>query len=178
MMKLDGIRCVLSGGIDRVRDDGIVWRKNIKKRCAEEGLNIKFFDPCDKPNGLGSEVGVEKKKVKELLISGRWQEAREFVRTFRHYDLRAIDWSDFVIVKIDIDAHLCGTYNEVFLAESQRKPIFVIMGDNQKKEDIPSWLVAFINEWKIFETEEECVRYLIQINLGAVQLDERWVKID
>lgn len=175
---LTGMRCVLSGPIDRVRDDGIIWRKYIKKFCSENALGILFFDPCDKPVELGSEVGIEKKKVKELLQEGKWQEAREFVKTFRHYDLRAIDWADFVIVKIDVNAHLCGTYDEIFLAERESKPIFVIMGEGQTKYDIPTWLVAFINPHEIFETEDECVEYLMRIDGGEIPLDDRWVKIN
>ena len=150
MNELDGKRCVLSGGIDRIPDNGVMWRRYIKEECRKKKINIIFFDPCDKPNGLGSEVGVEKTKVRELINLHKWEEAKKYVKTFRHYDLRAIDWSDFVIVKIDIKSHLCGTYDEIFLAERELKPIFVIMGEGQTKYDIPTWLVSFINEKEIF----------------------------
>jgi len=178
MKNLDWTRCALSGGIDKVKDDGVGWRNYIKDKCKEEGLNIKFFDPCHKPNGLGSEIGVEKRKVKKLIDEGKWEEAREFVKSFRHYDLRAIDWSDFVIAKIDISVHLCGTYDEIFTAERQSKPILVIMGENQTKEDIPTWLIAFINEDEIFENEDECIYYLCKMNDGEILMDDRWVKLD
>lgn len=177
MNDLDGKRCVLSGGIDRVPDDGVEWRLYVRKECTKRGLDIIFFDPCDKPNGLGSEIGVEKTEVRELINNDQWEEAREFVKTFRHYDLRAIDWSDFVIVKIDITSHLCGTYDEIFLAERELKPIFVIMGDGQTKYDIPTWLIAFINEHEIFNSEDECIDYLEKINSGEILLDERWVNL-
>ena len=99
------------------------------------------------------------------------------MKTFRHYDLRSIDWSDFVIVKIDITTHLCGSYDEVFLAERQSKPILVIIGESQTKYDIPTWLVAFINEDEIFNNEDECIDYLVKINNGEICLDERWVDL-
>ena len=177
MGELDGKRCVLSGGIDRVIDNGVGWRKYIKEECKKKQINIVFFDPCDKPNDLGSEVGVEKTKVRELIDNDKWIEARKYVKTFRHYDLRAIDWSDFVIVKIDITSHLCGTYDEIFLAERELKPIFVIMGEEQTKYDIPTWLISFINENEIFSSEDECIKHLIEINDGSILLDERWVNL-
>ena len=176
--KLKNTRCVLSGPIDRVSDDGVVWRNYLKKKFEELNFGIKIFDPCDKPKHLGSEIGAEKHHVKKLLLEGKWEEAKQFVASFRHFDLRAIDWCDFVIAKIDLDTHMCGTYDEIFLAEREHKTIFVIMGKDQKKTDIPSWLVSFINEYEIFETEDECVEYLKKIDSGEIKMDERWVKLD
>lgn len=175
---LSGTRVYLSGAIDRIPDDGVQWRNYLKKRFIEENFDIKVFDPCDKPKHLGSETGLEKHKVKNLIKEGKWEEARKFVSAFRHFDLRAIDWCDFVIAKIDINIHACGTYDEIFLAEREHKPIFIVMGEGQKKTDIPSWLVAFINEDEIFESEEECIDHLIKINKKEIKVDERWVKID
>lgn len=177
MSKLQGKRCMLSGGIDRVVDDGIGWRQYIKEECKKRKIDMIFFDPCDKPKGLGSEIGVEKVKVRELINSDKWEEAKNYVKTFRHYDLRAVDWSDLVIVKIDLNSHLCGTYDEVFLAEREMKPVFVIMGEGQTKYDIPTWLVAFIKENEIFDNEDECISYLNNINKGKIFLDERWLNL-
>ena len=175
---LDNSKCALSGAIDRVADDGAVWRNYVKGECKKRNLNIRWFDPCDKPNGLGSETSIEKTHVRELIIQNKWEEAKDFVKEFRRYDLRGIDWSDFVIVKIDLNVHLCGTYNEIFIAERQGKPIFVIMGEGQKKTDIPTWLISFINPDEIFESEDDCLDYLEKINQGVVEMDRRWVKID
>ena len=171
-------RCVLSGAIDRVEDDGVQWRNYIKKECKKRSFGIKFYDPCDKPKSLGSEIGIEKKKVKDLIKNGEWGKDQKFVRSFRHYDLRAIDWCDFVIVKIDVTVHLCGTYDEIFLAEREHKLILVVMGEKQTKEDLPSWLIAFIKEEEIFSTEDECIEYLCKFNDGEIEMDERWVKLD
>jgi hypothetical protein len=175
---LKNSRCCLSGGIDRVPDDGIQWRQYIKEQCKNKKLEIKFFDPCNKPKSLGSETGIEKILVRNMINNGEWEKAKEFVKTFRHYDLRAIDWCDFVIVKIDINSHLCGTYDEIFLAEREHKAILVIMGEGQTKKDIPAWLVAFINEKEIFESPDECINYLCDMDSGKIQLDSRWVKLE
>jgi hypothetical protein len=51
------------------------------------------------------------------------------------------------------------------------------MGTGQKKEDIPTWLVAFIHQDEIFETEDECLDYLAKLNSGEIEFDRRWVPI-
>ena len=88
MNNLEGVSVYLSSGIDRVEDDGIVWRKQIKQMCSDKGFGMHFFDPTDKPEGLGSEVGVEKIMVKKLLYDGKWKEAKDYTKQFRRYDLR------------------------------------------------------------------------------------------
>jgi len=174
---LKGASCFLSGPIDRVADDGVQWRNYIKEQSKKRDLGLNFFDPCDKPEGLGSEIGVEKTKVQDLISQNKWQEAQDFVKMFRRYDLRGVDTSDFLIVKVDLDIHMCGTYDELFTAEREQKPILIIMGEGQKKENIPTWLVAFINPKEIFETEDECLDYLDNLNKGNENFDRRWVSI-
>jgi len=173
------MRAFLSGPIDRVSDDGVEWRNYIKAGSKEMKLGVLYFDPCDKPKGLGSEIGAEKEKVKKLINEGKWEEAKRYVKTFRRYDLRGVDWSDFVIVKIDLNVHMCGTYDEIFTAWREGKPVFIIMGKGQKKEDVPSWLISYIKgPSEIFETEDECLEYLKKLDEGIIELDDRWVKID
>ena len=174
---LIGASCFLSGPIDRVSDDGVQWRNYIKEQSEKRGLGLHFFDPCDKPEGLGSEIGIEKNKFQEPIRENKWQEAQDFVKQFRRYDLRGVDTSDFLIVKVDMDCHMCGTYDELFTAEREQKPILVIMGKGQKKVDIPTWLVAFIHPDEIFETEDECLDHLEKLNTGEKMLDRRWVPI-
>ncbi|MCD6436211.1 MAG: hypothetical protein J7L15_07465 [Clostridiales bacterium] len=177
MDKLKGVNCFLSGPIDRVTDDGIIWRQYIVDECGKRNMKLDFFDPCNKPEGLGSEIGIEKNKVKKLIESGQWEEAQEFVKTFRRYDLRGIDTCNFVIARIDLNVHMCGTYDEIFTAEREGKPIFIIMGKDQRKEDIPTWLISFLNYEEIFESEDECIDYLEKIDQGEIELDRRWVLI-
>jgi hypothetical protein len=175
--QLKGATCFLSGPIDRVADDGVEWRKYIREQAEKRDLGLSFFDPCDKPEGLGSEVGIEKNKVQELVREGKWQEAQDFVKMFRRYDLRGVDTSDFLIVKVDMNVHMCGTYDELFTAEREQKPILIVMGAGQKKLDIPTWLIAFIHPDEIFETEDECLDYLEKLNKGEIEFDRRWVPI-
>ncbi|MCF7796033.1 hypothetical protein K9M42_02980 [Patescibacteria group bacterium] len=178
MNKLNNINIFLSGPIDRVEDDGVGWRKKIKKEINKIGFDVNFFDPTDKPEGLGSEIGTEKIKLKKLISQGKWDEAKKFVKKFRRYDLRGVDWCDLFIIYIDINVHMCGSYDEYNTAERQNKPIFVIMGEGQNKSQIPGWLIASMEKSEIFNNISECVNYIKKINNGQIEMDNRWVIIN
>ena len=174
---LKGVKVFLSAGIDRVKDDGVGWRKELRKKCKKAKLPISFFDPTDKPKGLGSEVGDEKLRIQKLMKNGKWEQAKSDVKIFRRYDLRMVDHSHLYIIYIDLKVHYCGTYDEFNVAERQGKPIFVIMAPGYSKYDIPSWTVASINEDEVFESIDECVEHLKLINEGKILMDRRWVMI-
>ena len=174
---LNGVRIYLSGPIDRVDDDGMGWRKDFKKLCRERQLPVDFLDPTDKPEWLGSEVGEEKDRVRKLMETGKWEMAQAQARYFRHIDLRMVDASNLLVVWIDVDVHLCGTYDELFTAEDQQKPMMAIMAPGQSKWDLPSWLVAIFDENEVFDTVEECVEHLSLLHEGKITFDDRWIKI-
>ena len=171
------ISIFLSGGIDRVEDDGIGWRKEIRSKCENANLNFNFYDPTDKPEGLGSEIGDEKNRIQKLMRQGKWEQAQEEVKIFRRYDLRMVDHSHLYIIYIDLNVHYCGSWDEFNVAERQQKPIFVIMAPGQSKYEIPSWSVASVREDEVFESVDECIEHLKLLNEGKILLDKRWVKI-
>jgi hypothetical protein len=175
--KLNGIIAFLSGGIDRCQDDGIGWRKELKRKCKKAKLPLTFFDPTDKPEGLGSEVQDEKKRIQKLMKQGKWKQAQSEVKVFRRYDLRMVDHSHLYIIYVDLKVNYCGTWDEFNVAERQGKPLFVIMAPGQSKYDIPSWAVASVNEDEVFEGIDECVEHLKLLNDEKILLDRRWVKI-
>ena len=84
---------------------------------------------------------------------------------------------DLYIIYIDLDSHLCGTYNELFEAENQQKPLFAIMKSPYTKKDFPGWLVSIFREEEVFDSIDECVEHLKKINMGEVQMDKRWLRI-
>ena len=175
MGKLDGIKIFISGAIDRVKDDGVGWRKEIKRKCKKAKLNVKFLDPTDKPKELGSEIGEEKIRIKELMKKKKWIQAQEQVKTFRRFDLRMVDACHLFIIYIDLHVHYCGSYDEFNTAERQQKPLFVIMAPGQSKYDVPSWLIASLNEDEVFESVDDCVEHLKLLDDGKIALDRRWV---
>jgi len=163
--------------MDRCDDDGIEWRQEFREKCGKAGLNFKFFDPTDKPEGVAPEIGMEKYEIKKALEEGNWEYASKKSREVRHVDLRMIDNTNLYVVYIDLKIHSCGTYNEFFEAERQEKPLFVIMAPHHKKYDIPLWLVGIVKEEEVFEGVDKCVKYLQKIDDGKVKLDDRWLRI-
>ena len=174
---LTGITVYLSGPIDRVDDDGVGWRKQLREKCKKAKLPLKFFDPTDKPKGLGSEVGDEKKRIQRLMKQGKWEQAQSEVKIFRRYDLRMVDHSHLYIVYINLNVYTCGTWDEFNVAERQGKPIFVLMAPGQSKYEIPTWAIASINEDEVFESIDECVEHLKLLHEGKISFDRRWVKV-
>lgn len=174
---LKDMKFFMSGPIDRVSDDGVKWRRMLKSKCKKEGLKIKFLDPTDKPKGIGSEIGDEKIRIKKLMSQKKWEQAQNEVKRFRRYDLRMVDMCHCFIIYININVHMCGSYDELNTAERQNKPIFVIMADGQSKYEIPTWLVASINEGEVFENIDDLVEHLKLLDNGKITFDRRWVKI-
>jgi len=173
---LQGMTTYLIGPIDFVNDDGVGWRTYFAKICSELGINITILDPTNKPKHLGQEIGIEKTVIRDLIKNGKWNEAHKKMKKIRHYDLRMVDSSDFLIIYIDIDAFMCGSFDELFLAERQQKPIFMII--KQGKYSIPTWLVSFLKENEVFDSVDDCVDHLIKLNSGKIKMDNRWVKLN
>jgi hypothetical protein len=76
--------------------------------------------------------------------------------------LRLVDISDFLIVNLDLDIHPCGTYEEIFWANRQKKPIIVHMV--QGKQNAPDWLFGTIPHQMIFSTWDDIKNYLENIH--------------
>lgn len=173
--KLSGLKVFLSGPIDRVADDGVEWRREFKERSQRLKLPFTFYDPTNKPKGLGSEVGDEKLRIRKLMKKRKWEQAQSEVKIFARFDLRMVDLSHVLVLYCDPSVHLCGSYEEFVTAKRQHKPCFVIMGKGFSKYDIPSWLVQHVDEDEVFESVEECVDHLKLMNQGKIVPDDRWV---
>lgn len=143
--------------------------------CKDKGLPFKFFDPCDKPKGMGSEIGDEKLRIQKLMKKKKWEQAKMEVKVFGRYDLRMVDLSHALVLYCDTNVHLCGSYEEFVTAKRQHKPCFVIMAEGQDKYEIPTWLIQHLNEDEVFNSVEECVQHLELMNQGKIIIDDRWV---
>lgn len=177
MKDLTGVKVFLSGPIDRVKDDGVGWRREFIKKCKKAKLPLTYLDPTDKPKDMGSEIGDEKIRIQQLMKKGKWKQAQEEVKQFRRYDLRMVDHCHLYVMYMDVTVHACGTYDECYTAERQHKPLFIIMASGQSKYDIPSWLVALMDEDEVFESIDDCVDHLKLLNNGKILLDNRWVMV-
>lgn len=169
---LDNAVFYLSGPMEKSPDRGEGWRQEFIKKT--EHLNLKLIDPTNKPNP-DKRYHEERAILDQLKQNEMWDELTSFVKGFRKVDLRYTDLADAIIVYIDTDLYTVGTWDEVFTAERQRKPIFAIVKGGKKS--MPAWLFAVIKHKEVFESVDECVNYIENINNGSVALDNRWLLI-
>lgn len=171
MNRLKNMRSYLGGAMDRVSDGGETWRRNIRR--ALSGLGIVWLDPTRKPINIGNEDSETRKLRHQYKMDGDFQYVADEMKSIRQVDLRMVDVSDFLIVNIDLDIHACGTYEELFLANRQRKPIIVHV--EQGKKHTPDWLFATIKHEMIFGTWDGVVEYLRSINsTETIETFNRW----
>lgn len=169
--RLSNQRVYLAGAMDRVADRGNGWRDNITPFLQQ--LSIVVFNPIKKPTAIGLEdAGVHKHKI-ELKLNNKYDELSYLMKTIRSVDLRLVDISDFLIVNLDLDIHPCGTYEEIFWANRQKKPIIIHMV--QGKQNAPDWLFGTIPHEMIFSSWDEIKIYLNHINSSvSIESHNRW----
>lgn len=170
---LDGAICYLAGPIDFDENLGVDYRKQIKEKCKDNDLKIKFLDPTHKIGNLVHDVGVEQDKIKELKTNKDWPNLRKMMKKIVKQDLRQVDLSDFIIVMIDTKVHMCGTYHELLTAEWQRKPILAICKGG--KQNAPSWLFGILDHKYMFDTIDECLDHLVKLDRGESYLNRKWI---
>ncbi len=172
MNRLENTRCYLAGAMDRVPDGGVLWRERITYTLDTFG--VKVLDPCKKPIDVGGESVDDRDHHNELKRLGHWDELQKHMKIIRATDLRMVDVSDFIILNVDIDVHMCGSYEELTLANRQKKPIIVHI--EQGKENAPNWMFGMIPHEHMFGTWDGVISYLLHINTDE-KIDQlkRWM---
>ena len=171
MNRVKNQRCYLAGAMDRVIDRGKGWRQEITPFL--ESLGIVVFNPITKPTEVGLEdhdTHLVKTKLKQKK---RYEELSSMMKVIRSVDLRLVDISDFLIVNLDLDIHPCGTYEEIFWANRQKKPIIIHMV--QGKEHTPDWLFGTVPHQMIYSDWNDIYGYLEHINSSEnINTYNRW----
>jgi hypothetical protein len=171
MNRLNKQRCYLAGAMDRVADRGTTWRENITPFL--QNLGIVVFNPINKPTSIGLEDHDTHQTKIRLKEVGNYDELTSIMKTIRAVDLRLVDISDFLIVNLDINVHPCGTLEEIFWANRQKKPIIIHM--EQGKNNAPDWLFGTLPHQMIFSSWSEIKDYLIHINSdSSIESYKRW----
>lgn len=170
MGKLAYHRVYLCGGMETCPNGGEEWRDAITPWLQSLGLLV--YNPAKKPIDTGWEDSVIRKRVSELKSIENWNAVSAIYKKIRQIDLRMVDVTDFMIVYLDLNLTLCGTYEEIFLANRHKHPILLCCP--QGKENIPNWLFGTIRHEEMFNTIDEIKIYLQQINSGLITDNERW----
>jgi len=178
MNKLRGSRAYLAGPIDYCDNDGVAWRRSIAKFLRSRGIVV--LDPTEKPitqlDKIPAEIGEEKRMTQALKDAGKFDEYRVTAKKIRSVDLRMTDIADFLIVYIDQSIPMCGTWEELFNANRQKKPIIVIIKDGPA--GAPLWLHGTIHYKYIFDSLKSAKEYLVRIDTGTEEMDGRWQLLD
>lgn len=169
--RLNKQRVYLAGAIDRVADRGVGWRQKITPFLRKIGVEV--YDPIKKP----TKIGVEDENTHLLKIKLKserdFDEISKIMKQIRKVDLRLVDTSDFLVVSLDLNIHPCGTYEEIFWANRQKKPIIVCV--DQGKEHAPDWLFGTIPHQMIFSNWKEVKNYINYINsCRQIEFLDRW----
>jgi len=172
--KLRGTRAYLCGAMDRAADGGVGWRRMIRARCQDYG--IRWLDPTRKPIDIGEESDENRQLRNEAKARGDYQMVVDAMHSIRCVDLRMVDISDWLVVNLDMDIHACGTYEEIFLANRQKKPILVHV--EQGKPNAPDWLFGTIPHEHIFSTWQDMFAYLYEVAYSEVETFGRWYFFD
>jgi nucleoside 2-deoxyribosyltransferase len=161
-MRLAGMRTYLAGAMDRVADGGVGWRNRISPLLKAMGVTV--LNPCDKPVEVGIEDSETRGEIEKLKSLRQYDRIRKTYGVIRTLDLRCVDISDFIIASIDTDIHACGTYEEISVANSQKKPVLIWC--QQGKENAPNWLFFMLPHQHIFGSLDELLEYLANVHAG------------
>ena len=180
MNRLKDLGCYLSGPIDFADNLGAGWRESITPYLEEK--NVKVFDPLKHCFwGATDFYEVKRPLINTLQKEGRYSELREEVKELNHWDLRCVDLSSFLVVNYDNSIPMCGTYEELFKANNQCKPVLLVLSCPKNK--LSKWMYGRFPAEHMFESWDELKDYLNNIdsnpNYKFTEADEkRWLFFD
>ena len=172
--RLKGLACYLSGPMDFAADQGAGWRDDITPFLQQKDVFV--FNPLKHVfAGTSDTDTVKRKRMDEYKSDGNWDAYREEMKDINHWDLRALDLSSFVIVNYDVNTFMCGTHEEVFVANRQQKPVLLVL--TEPKEKLPSWMLGRFPSEHMFDSWDELRLYIDDIDrnpdLVLSKADER-----
>jgi hypothetical protein len=164
MNRLKNSLCYLCGAMDRVKDGGTGWREYISDRLKE--ISVGVLNPCDKPTPYAQEDDNFRDRLESLKQSNKFDLVAKEMKPIAAVDLRMVDICHFVVMSVDLDVHMCGSYHESFVAANQKKPVLVMC--NQGKENAPNWLFGVLPHSHIFSSWNELLEYVNHINKDEI----------
>lgn len=169
--RLRGMRTYLAGAMDRVPDGGVEWRERITPMLNSMGVVV--MNPCNKPFHMPSEDFDNRRVRHDHKRNGQLEATRRIMKRIRTSDLRMVDISDFIIASIDVDVHMCGSYEEITTANRQKKPVLCWV--QQGRQMTPDWLLGMLPSEFFFDTVHGLLDYLRHVHSAPqVKTYRRW----
>ena len=167
----------LSGPIDDVKRsrDAIDWREDISGFLHTIGAGV--FNPLDKPIAYpDSDESYENVQIRKTMkLQEKYDEVRRTMKSVCSTDMRLVDLSHAMILYIDRDVHMCGSYIEAAWAALEKKPIVVMC--KQGKSAIPDFLYGITPHDMFFSRWDQLKQYLLLVD-SSKSIDKRWQFID
>ncbi len=172
MGKLANDIVYLAGPIENLQDRGTQWRKQVTDVLRAK-YKIGIIDPCDKPSDYAMEDPATMQRVTKLREEGRFDEYVEWAKRMVGIDYRSVHKSDFLILYIDKDVHMCGSYVEMAIATQERKPILIVCKQGKRKISGFPW--GMIPHQMMFNNFDDMFVYLDKVDSGEETEDyRRW----
>jgi len=160
MNRLKNTICYLCGPMDRVADGGVTWRRNLSPKLKEMGVGV--LDPSKKPTEFAKEDINFRETINELKRTHQFDNVKREMKDIAAIDLRMVDIAHFVVMYMDIDVHMCGSYHEAFVAVSQKKPVLIVC--KQGKPSVPNWMFGVIPHQHMFDNWSLLLEYLHHVD--------------
>lgn len=150
--------------------------RNIREYFKQQlnPLNITVFDHYNKPFE-NKKLDESEKAAAQLKM---WAETEQYdkiadLKNIRAFDLALIEKSDFIIFHFIPGIVTVGSWEEFFLANRSKRPIFFITEGGKKLT--PYWVFWTIPHEYIYSSKEEVIDVLQKIDSGEKHIDsERW----
>ena len=171
--RLYGSQAYLAGPMDRVNDRGRGWREKMAKFLSE--LHIGVLCPFNKPSLWEhlDETNEFYERLSRLKRDGDFDGLHDIMSQIVAEDYRMVDKCDFLILYINTNVHMCGSYFEAGLAAYQRKPI-VICSENGVS-DIPNWIFGIGIHQMFFDSWDKVKSYIKHVCFDEeVETYNRW----
>ena len=161
------LRIYLPGPMEACRTTAPVWRNEIKPKLVLIGFNEEnIIDPVERqPKG-------EYEAIDRARALRNWADVDKITKEIVCHDLRFVDDCNFLICHLFDDVITCGTWDEIFMASLQRKPVFIIMKDWQDKA--PSWLFGRFGHSMMHDSIDDVVNRLRNIRDGMEPPPKGW----
>jgi len=148
------------------------WREHVEGEL--DPLNIKIFNPYKKPFVKDVDEDEEARlSVSHCMEHGYFNDVAERMKLIRSYDLNLVDRSDFIIAHLLPDVASWGSAEEIVTAIRMKKPVFISMEGGKRKT--PLWMMGMMPHKYIYDSIEEIVDMIKQIDCGEKKIDsDRW----
>tara|TARA_R110002020_G_scaffold314098_1_gene529389 strand:- start:1771 stop:2373 length:603 start_codon:yes stop_codon:yes gene_type:complete len=158
--RLKNTICYLCGPMDRVDDGGVTWRRNLSPKLTEMGVGV--LDPSKKPTEFAKEDDNFRNNINNLKRTRKFDDVHKEMKDIAAIDLRMVDIAHFLVMYMDMDIHMCGSYHEAFVAVSQKKPVLVVC--KQGKSAMPNWMFGVMPHQHMFGNWSLLLEYLHHVN--------------